>query len=209
MTEEQENADSRASHEAVRTHIEQTIQEGLQLIRDFLSHSADISVEVVQESKYNSDIHNVLIKTASEPKPLCFLTLFELDRQSSEDVADQLRMFLVACGYEVINPDNSHWDVPSQMSDAASKIFNFMSSPGDIHVSSEYEKTEDDAKWNIRLSLGENQVDILELRKMSNRSVAVIERQIAMLIGAMDRTVQTSDGTRLNIYGCIVSPLDV
>ena len=205
MKDYQENNYLKDSHEAVKLYVEQSIQDSMQTVQDFISHSSEISVNVVKECEYSNKINNIVIEAKSEPKPLCCLTLFDFDSRSSEEVANQFRVFLVACGYEVINSDKTLWNMPKKESDAASSIFKFITKNEEMKIYSDQYDTEKRC-WKIFLSSKDGKVTLFDIKNAPLRSVAIIERQLAMIIGAMNKTVETSDGARLNMYGCISFP---
>jgi hypothetical protein len=205
---DENNEENAASQEAIRTHLEQAVQNGIQLIRDYIIDADEAWVKVVEETKFNKDIHNVVVFTSEEPNPLSFITLFEQDFKSSEIVADQIRELLVSCGFEIVNEDGSPWLYKN--SDRMTEMFDFISAEHDVNISSEYVSSDESPHWLISLtSVNGKSIELLRLEKVSERSAGSVERQLAMFLAAMDKTVEVSDGSKINIYGYVLSPLDV
>jgi hypothetical protein len=207
MTYESDEEDQSVSQEAIRNHLEQSVQDGIQMIRDFIVDTDEVVVGVVAETKFNNDIHNIVIYTDEEPRPLSFITLFEQNLEASEAVANHIRKVLVSCGFEVVDEDGRAWEF--EQNDMMTEMFDFISSEHTIAIASEYFSSDDAPYWSISISANEKEIEILRLEKVSDRSVGAVERQLAMFLAAMDKTVQISDGSRINIYGYVLSPLDV
>lgn len=184
------------------SHIERLLQNGIQTINDFLSNSSNgIIINVVPETKYDNRIHNIIAENTVDSKPLSFITLLDSDKNSAEDIANQIRAFLVACGHEVCDSNNTPWKAPDHMSEGISGIFGLVSAFSSFKIVSE--NNEENSTWDIRLCCQEESVTLISEKSLSYRSASVIERQIAMFLAAMNKTVEVSDGTKINIYGCV------
>lgn len=205
MAKDNQNIDS--SCKEIASHIEKSIQYATQIISDFFCNSSEgISISVIEESRCNNGIYNIVAENFIDANPIVLVTVFESNKEISEKIADQIKAFMTACGYDILNSNKDSWKVPDYMSNNVSDIFALMSNNSYFKMNSTHCK--ENNTWSIEL-LTENEpksVNIICQNNLSYNSASIIERQIAILVASMNRTVETKDGVKINIYGCANFP---
>ena len=185
----------------IKNYIEESIQSKIQIIRDFLCSHSEITVRVVAESKYNDCIQNIVIDKKEESKPLCIITLIDSDKNFAEEVSDYVRILLVSFGYEVLNEEKKIWKVPECMLSHVSELFDLIYKNSKLKLFYEHDSINNWSK--IILSSHDKSILLVNLKSMTVKYVHVVEKQLSLLIASMGKTIEATDGTKLNMYGCI------
>lgn len=205
MDNEQEG---KAAREALKSVIDSALQNALQSIKDYVSDSEEIRLELTQESKYSQDIYNVLVHNDDNLQPLSFLSLFEFDQEAAESVYHQMQVFLTACGFEVLEISGDAVIFSDKDAARIEKINDFVMTEQILSIKPEYIEKNDESCWSIRVFTDSKSVEILNLSKVSERSISILEKQLAIILASFEKTVEVSDSSRINMYGCVHSPLE-
>lgn len=200
--------DRKEAMDALRDHVEQTAQNAIQLISDYVYHSDSLSFSSIQELKYSKRIFTILLSNPSKSKPLSIISLFDFNENSVEDIVHQICIIFTACGFEIKKDGSNYPFVKDEFSTILS-LRDFILKNNEFSIFSEHGPQETDGKCSIFLSSFGEKIEIISTDNCNSKHIGVLERQLSLFFAAINNTVNISDGSIINNYGCVVSPVDV
>jgi len=200
--------DTQKAMDALREHVEQTAQNAIQIINDYVYMSEYLSLESVQELKYSKRIFTVILSNPAKSKPLSIISLFDFSEDCVEKVLHQISIIFTACGFEIKKSDSSYIFNESD-SEKILSLHNFMSNNIEISIFSEYDSQKENNECSLFLSALGEKIEIISIDSSSSKNIGVLEHQLSLFFAAIGKTVKISDGSVINNYGCVVSPVDV
>lgn len=200
--------DLEGTQNALREYIEETAQNAIQLISEYVCYSNSLSFQTVQELKFSKRIFTLLLLNESKPKPLSIITLFDFDEDAIKEILHQICLIFTASGFE-IKDDEKNYPLTKEDSASVLLMYNFLSVNKEFSIFSEYNSQEKENKCSLCLSSGDKKIEIISIDNSDSKYVGMLERQLSLFFAAIGKTVNISDGSIVNNYGCVVSPFDV
>lgn len=202
----EQNRKSTQPVEEINKYIIASIQNAVQSISEFLSTGNEITLKINCDIKHNFKMNTITAYSKSTPVPLNIVRLFSVKDEICEEIANQIRILMIACGYEILDNNESSWKIPKHLSSRIAELFECLSASTSLTV---FTYAQSGEKRGLKITSGTKEALLISADEISERSIGVVERQVALLLASMNKTVQISDGSKLNVYGCVSSPFEL